>query len=402
MIATVAAKQSRIDSRITLASSDQARGQWAVKGGVERAFAIFDDDLTSNDALDDNWSDNHLDCNDIVLNDCTLSINITDEASKLNVNTATKEQLMYLPGITEAIADGIIDWRDQDNDTELNGAESGYYANLEIGYEIRNSSFQTLGELLKVKDMTPRILYGEDTNRNGKLDANENDGNQTPPNDNADGSLSQGWANLVTCYSYEENKDSLGNNRTNINEADENALVNNLNLPRSYALWIIEQREDEFESIGDLINNESPRQPQNTESEDPQPIDLQTFAQIVDSITTTNDEFVEGKININTAKARTLYCLLDGNSEKVRKIRDSRQMQVGGFTSIADLLTSSILTTEEFKSIANQITTKSNVFEVYCHSISNTTNASYQAHAIVDRTSTSGGQILYWYEGAQF
>ena len=43
-----------------------------------------------------------------------LAFGITDEASKLNVNLATRDMLIKLPNMTDELASSIIDWRDDD------------------------------------------------------------------------------------------------------------------------------------------------------------------------------------------------------------------------------------------------------------------------------------------------
>lgn len=92
---------------------------------------------------------------------------ITDEDSKLNINTASLEQLKFLldnVGIdsteVDTIADSIIDWRDTNEDFHLNGAEEDYYQSLEQPYSCKDGPFDSVEELLLVKGMTPALLYG--------------------------------------------------------------------------------------------------------------------------------------------------------------------------------------------------------------------------------------------------
>ena len=230
VMVTVIAKTTRLDNRMLISRSDAVRSYWAIKAGVERGIALLNDDFATSDSLMDIWWDNEEDCNDIRLQGCVFSIRITDEARKLNINSATKKQLMHLPDMTEEIADSILDWRDDNHSISAQGAEAGYYRNLHPAYEIRNGPFQTLRELLLVKEMDRQLLFGEDTNLNGQLDYHENDGDQNSPVDNEDDRLDKGWFDLLTCYSYEENKDKNGNKRININKADEQALINGLDI----------------------------------------------------------------------------------------------------------------------------------------------------------------------------
>jgi general secretion pathway protein K len=61
------------------------------------------------------------------------------------------------------IINPIKDWLDHGDDdaiTGLNGAESGYYQELEPSYSCRNGPFKHLYELLLVKGVTRKLFYG--------------------------------------------------------------------------------------------------------------------------------------------------------------------------------------------------------------------------------------------------
>lgn len=60
-----------------------------------------------------------------------------------------------------AIIDALVDWLDPDDDESEFGAESGYYASLASPYSCRNGFITDVSELLLVKGITPRLLYGE-------------------------------------------------------------------------------------------------------------------------------------------------------------------------------------------------------------------------------------------------
>jgi DNA uptake protein ComE-like DNA-binding protein len=98
---------------------------------------------------------------------------VDDEGSKININTANRDTLMRLPGMTEDVADAIIDWRDTDENPGASGAESDYYQSLQPPYRCKNGPFETVEELLLVKGVTPDLLYGYDANHNGFLDDEE-------------------------------------------------------------------------------------------------------------------------------------------------------------------------------------------------------------------------------------
>ena len=159
---------------------------------------------------------------------------IIDESSKINLNVATKEQLRML--VTAAvgedeeinpyeIVDAILDWRDPDSDprTEEGDTEGEYYRSLDRPYKVKNGPFDSVEELLLVKGMTGRILYGEDYDRNGLLTPNEDDGDETFPLDNEDNELNLGMYPYLTVLAYESNVSN--DNRPRIYLLGEETLV---------------------------------------------------------------------------------------------------------------------------------------------------------------------------------
>ena len=150
-----------------------------------------------------------------------IRIGITDESSKVNLNQATEEQLLKLvsgavaddsSAIPEEIVDAIIDWRDEDEKPhgEATDTEGEYYRQLDKPYRIKNALFDTVEELLLVKGVTGRVLYGEDFDRNGLLTPNEDDGDFSFPPDNQDNILNRGLYPYLTVL-YVESEVSNGN-----------------------------------------------------------------------------------------------------------------------------------------------------------------------------------------------
>src|SRR5437763_670642 len=132
----------------------------------------------------------------------TARFGLMDEASKLNLNTATTNMLLALPRMTPELAANIISWRSGDNNPS-GGAESDTYLRLNPPYLCKNAPFETVDELRLVYGAYLDILYGEDVNLNGALDPNENDGDLTPPTDDQNGRLDPGLLEYVTVYSHE-------------------------------------------------------------------------------------------------------------------------------------------------------------------------------------------------------
>lgn len=385
VIMTTVAHTSRLDTRISLASVERIRCKWGSRAGVETAIAVLNDDFATNysDSFDDLWASNPVDFNDVPLDGCSFTVEVTDEAGKLNINTATEKQLMQLPNMTAEIADSILDWRDEDDNISEGGAEAGYYINLPYGYQIRNGNFRTMRELLLVKGVTPVLLYG-----GTGYEITE---------------ASAGWIHYLTCYSYEKNEDAEGGSRININKANENRLRRALDISRSYAGWIVENRKDGFKGIGELITNDSPSKAKegSGDSDEPQPLDMETFFRIADKITVMDEELIPGKVNVNTAPAVVLLALFEGNEKVVEDIITTRNSLADGLTDIGELGQVKSFTKNVAKNFIDRLTMRSSVFTIHSSAQAYATGALRKIEAVVDRDK-SPAQILYWRAGADY
>ena len=176
-----------------------------------------------------------------VENDTTgtqLRYGLVDESSKININAITaldldEDQahalLLAIPGMTDEAADGILDWVDSDDDERTYGAESLTYEGFEPPYSAKNGACESIDELLLVSGVTPALLYGEDANRNGLLDPNEDDGVLTSPPDDEDGLLDLGWNSYLTIFSSESNLQQDGTERIDLNQPLLTELYDQLN-----------------------------------------------------------------------------------------------------------------------------------------------------------------------------
>jgi general secretion pathway protein K len=418
-IVTTLGHTSLLDMKVCLVRTEETRCKWACRAGTETAIGVLNEDLRDSDCLTDLWSDNDTDFNDVALERCYFTVKVIDEAGKLNINTITRERLMNLEYMTDEIADAIIDWRDNDDTVSRSGAEAGYYESLPFAYTVRNGPLKTIRELLLVKGVTADLFFGEDTNLNGLLDYNERDGDESPPADDLDDELDEGWIAQLTCYSYDRNVDAAGNTRVNINEADEDRLTQSLGIKQSVAKWIVEQRPNNgYSSIADVINENSPEKPAAEEPSNrnrgrdsnevqAEPLDMQTFYQIADKITISNEQQIPGRININTAPREVLAALFgdDDSAEQLAEdIIAHRDGLMYGMESIAELLDVESMNLSTFKQIANDITVRSDVFTIRCVATAdrgNTTGTTVKTEAVVDRSSTPC-RILYWHQGASF
>ena len=132
---------------------------------------------------------------------------------------AGRNQLLALPGMTESIADAILDWLDEDDEVRSLGAERDYYSIQEPPYTPQNGPLTTIEQLLMVKDVTPELLWGLDQDRNHEVSASEA-ATVSLPVDNSTGELNGGWASMLTLYSVESNAQPDGSPKINVNSDD--------------------------------------------------------------------------------------------------------------------------------------------------------------------------------------
>ena len=140
----------------------------------------------------------------IPTDDQDYGFGIVDESSKCNLNVATADGLVNLPGMTQEAADSIVDWVSTgESPSASDGAKSSYYEGLGTdAYDCKDGPFDTVDELLLVKGVTPALMYGTDLNRDGVVDAAEQAlGNGAAPAATLNGfNDRRGFANYVTCY----------------------------------------------------------------------------------------------------------------------------------------------------------------------------------------------------------
>ncbi|MCA9043385.1 MAG: general secretion pathway protein GspK [Planctomycetaceae bacterium] len=189
---------------------------------------------------------------------------LMDESGKLNINAIesfgldeyySRELLMYIPNMTEYLADSILDWVDDDDVAREFGAEVADYESFASPYEPTNGPAGSLDELLKVDGMTYELLYGEDANRNGLLDPNENDGETQLPYDNADGILDLGFSAYLTVYGKESNLRADGSDKIDINQSLLTELYDQIideGFPDEVAQFIVAYRMNGANNIEQL------------------------------------------------------------------------------------------------------------------------------------------------------
>ncbi len=326
---------------------------------------------------------------------------VSDEESRLNLNSATFEQLSNIDGLTPDVAAAIIDWRDADNEVTPGGAEADYYASLRPPYLPRNGPLQTVRELLMVRGITPELLLGSRSRQTGQT-GEEDTSDPVEPD--------TGWAPLLTVNSSVDNVSGTGQERLNIQTADENALTAIHGITADIAKAIIAYRnQNRFESVINLLDvtavqnqgqqgnpaasqsnpadpnsppgGANPNQPVSDPS-GPKVISQELLMDIADELTVQDGRETPGAININTASLDVLICL-PGITRPLAHSIISYRRSSGFFPNVACLLRVPEMTTDILKQVAPLLSVRSETFRILCEGRIDSSRVSQRIQEIV-------------------
>ncbi|MBN2372217.1 general secretion pathway protein GspK, partial [bacterium] len=291
------------------------------------------------------------------------------------------EMLLKLPNMTSELAAAIIDWRDSDSDLTQGGAEDEYYLLLDEPYYCKNSNLESVEEVLLIKGASKELLYGEDTNRNGYLDSNENDADKGAPSDNYNGRLDRGFYEYVTVYSMEPNVDSEGENKLNINTGGDefsNLVQDVIKDEFKFREIMTTLRFTNFDSVLDFYIRSGLTEEQ--------------FKQIEGKLTTSSQENITGLININTAPKEVLMCLpglVESDVDAIIQKRNSGDIDKKSLAWVAELLP------QKAGAIGAYLTTRSFRYSADIISLSGD-GRSYQRYRMIADTEDNDFKILFW------
>ena len=370
--------QASATSSTTTLSSEQA---WATAlSGLDRSIDVITDPSRSSQG----WVNNPTDFEQQLVYDDGIDkwyfsvfrqgnletgeviFGVTDEASKLPLNLTNITQLVSVPGITLPTAESLADFTDKDSITRDNGAEQDVYDLLPTPYNIPNQTVSFLDELLLANGISAYHLYGEDLNRNHKLDINENDGDLLQPPDDQDGSLAGGIHRYFTLNSRDWNVNLLNKPRININSPEID--LNTLGLTEQTVLFLEAKRKlnQPFSSITDLVDakvtiTESANIKQDYESG----VTVEDLFNLMDTFTADTREFRPGRVNINSAPANILVQIPGIDENLATTIITTRNsIPLENQSSLAWLLETDIMNIEQFKEVEPFLTARSFQFHI--------------------------------------
>ncbi len=373
-----------------------------------------------------------------------IRIGLEDESARLNVNTllaadtfeegSAREILMALPGMTEAIADAILDWLDPDDAIRQFGAEIDYYSGQPNAYAPTNGPLETVEQLLLVKGVTPELLFGADVNRNGMIDPGEGMAPSIAGIDNTDGAMNRGWSAYLTLYSAEKNlrpdgspkidvnMDDLEELETQLTEVLEPEMVNfilafrqggpyegsgtEVIQPGTAAINLQEEGRIKLETILDLVGVRTRAvlvgDTDATIIETPFPDDPIAMTEflplLMDNLAANPDETIPGRININQA-SRTLMLGIPGlEIGAVDQIVNTRDYEVTPERPERRhetwILSEGIVTLEEMKPLMKFINAGGDVYRAQIVGYFDQEGPTARVEAIIDATSTP--RMWFW------
>lgn len=186
------AYETQVDASYALNSDSDFQGRLAARSAVYKGIAVLEADRLQSEvgaAGESSPADSRLSAWALPgefepLNDAVMRATITDEYGKINLNAMVdystgdrviREQLREalielftqranVSGADvnpESLVDAIIDWLDEDDDVDGDGAESEFYQAAETPYPCKNGPMDSIEELLLVKGMTPALYFGD-------------------------------------------------------------------------------------------------------------------------------------------------------------------------------------------------------------------------------------------------
>ena len=276
---------------------------------------------------------------------------LTDESSKLNLNSATATMLEALPlvNMTAEFAQAIVDWRTRS--TTNSSASASLYSTLDPARVNKAAPFESTDEVRLVYGATLDLLLGEDANRNGALDQNEDDADVTPPHDNQDGQLQPGMLEYVTAFSALPTTTHTGGQRLNITTAQGRArlaaTLTGKGITAGRAATIVRNTgQGTFTSVADFMLTSR--------------MTAAEFALVHTSFTAATGTAAQGLVNVNTASEEVLACIPGIGVNSAPAVVAYRLANPTALTSFAWL--SSVLTAANIRRAGPYITDQSYQF----------------------------------------
>ena len=393
-------------------SLERVQARWAARAGAEQMISVLsfgienptpDDAFQTLRTLEDYaegetatgfWKITH------VLNGEEY-LGPMDESAKLNINTLNtlEMQEIELDGLSDDVIDAIIDWRDDDDEVSLLGAERDYYQNRNKRYEPRNADFKSIAELELVAGVWSESLRGEDKRLL----------NQSPAGN------TEGWGQYLTALTYDIGYTRDGYPKYVLADLETSELIEYFSLTEDQAEAVQEfagnndsGRLEEIFSLGVL----GPQSGSTTRSgtgrstsgivDDDEgnegQLTLDQYRMILDQGWIGDiDDRRPGRLNVNTAPLLALETIFSFDPSIAEEITQLRQSKEGGITSLVDLLDIGRITPEVLAAIGHRLTTEASLYSITSRGRSINGDIETAIYMVVNR-STLPVQILEYRE----
>lgn len=353
----------RVELLTSRLSLDRIQGLYLAEAGVDVARALLMYDDQNVDALTDTWGP----ASELLLDQPqplgagSFRLRVHDACGRIDINEADYDLLFRLTNSPVAAA-SIIDWRDRGDAPLPDGAEAEHYAALPNPYTPRNAPFQSVGELMLVRGVTPEIFFG------------------TPEQ--------PGLWEFVTVQSLSPNTNAAGEQRVNLNEftAWDNEAFREMIMARlGFALTMYEANEI-FRGLAELKALGLEGYASFSQLASAAGLDYEKIAQIADEVTLESGLEVSGKVNVNTASLAALAALPGSSPGVAEAVVASRQgAPFQSRSEVADLLLEACAGPEQFLQMLGWVTTKSATFIVESSGRGDAARASRTIRALVRR-----------------
>ncbi len=342
MLAVAITAAVRVELLASRTSLDRTQALFLAEAGLNQARAILLYDDRAADTLLDQWgpwAERPLDLPH-ELPSGFYRVRVHDACGRIDVNEADYDTLLRLTGDPVAAA-SVQDWRDRGEGLTPEGAESADYAGLSYPYIPRDAPFQTPGELLLVRGVTPQMYFGSEER--------------------------MGLTDLITVDSESPNTAPDGNARVGLNEFrnwNVEAFRDTVNN-RLGSLFLMYEPQVIFEGLDKLTDMGQSGYTSLAQLRSVAGLDWGTIANLIDYVSIEPGREVRGKVNLNTAAFEVIGALPGGSYEVAQAIVARRNEQP--FRSLGEVVELLVDLTDGpnvFEQMIDHITTRSSCFLV--------------------------------------
>jgi type II secretory pathway component PulK len=322
IVASVAvfSQNQREAVQVTINRNELRRAKHAAEAAIQQAMTDLQtvaENTQDPVTLEDDWATRgNAGADSFILGRQSFRMQVVDNSSRLDLNTINEEQLLNLNLFQEQV-DSFLDWREAGNNARASGAKDEYYNGLPNRYNAHLNRLQSVTELLNIQNFTPSNIY------------------ELPQNTSTTGTnvntIESPLIELVSIDCFSAAYDPQGNGKVNVNQPQIQAqqLAQQAQISVQSATAIIAARavrpNQQFTAVSQIITlpNVSNNQ--------------QDLRNILDRVSVSQTERVEGRVNINTASAEVIGSIPGITRTLADQIVDQRPS--GGYRALSEMVT---------------------------------------------------------------